>query len=102
MHETTLQVLDIRAYEVNENDELLTLVMLTGIPTPFGGPDGNPVTLVSGIYKVPMGKQAALELIESLRTEVDKLPDPKRPSNIVVPGSMAEAEQAARNLERFK
>jgi hypothetical protein len=102
MEDTTLLVLDIRALDVNEGDEYLTLAMIKAIQTPFPGPDGQPISLVSGVVKVPMGKQAARELIGSLQEQVDKLPDPKRPSGIVVPGSPAEVDQVAQNLKRFK
>lgn len=102
MHDTTLQVLDIRALPVTEGEESVTLAMLTGIPTPFAGPDGQPVTLVSAVYKVPMGKQAAIDLIESLQEEVAKLPEPKRASNIVIPGSPSDVDRVAQNINQFK
>jgi hypothetical protein len=101
MHDTTLSVLDIRAMDMNEGAEVVTLAMITAIQTPFAGPDGQPVPLVSGVYKVPMGKQAALELAASLTEAAEKLPDPKPQSNLVVPGSMQDAERIANDLGRF-
>lgn len=101
MHDTTLQVLDIRALPVNEGDENVVLAMLTGIQTPFAGPDGQPVILPTGVYKVPMGKNAAKELIQSLSEESEKLPEPKRPSNLVVPGSPDDVDRIAQNLRQF-
>lgn len=102
MHDTTLQVLDIRALPVNEGDEAVVVAMLTAIQTPFPGPDGNPIPLVTGVYKVPMSKNAAQELIATLTEESDKLPEPKRPSGIVVPGSPADVDQVAANLKKFQ
>lgn len=101
MEDVTLQVIDIRALDVNEGDEHLTLAMLSAVQMPFAGPDGQPILVPMKVTKVPMGKQAALELIQSLTEQVENLPEPKRPSNLVVPGSMQEAEQAAANLQRF-
>lgn len=102
MEETTLQVIDIRALDVNEGDEHLTMAMATAMQLPIADPSGNPALAITKVYKVPMGKQAAVELIASLQDQVDKLPDPKRPSNLVVPGSPADVEQVAQNLKRFK
>lgn len=101
MEDTTLQVLDIRALPVNEGDEHATLVMLSGIQTPFGGPDGQPVVLPSKVTRVPMGKGAIRELIVSLQEAEEKLPDPKPVSNLVVPGSPADVDRVAQNLKQF-
>lgn len=105
MEDVTMQVLDIRALDVNEGDQHLTIAMMAAsqVQTPFAGPDGQPVVLTvpTKIVRVIMGKQGALELIESLQAQVDNLPDEKRPSNLVIPASMQQAEQAAENLKRF-
>jgi hypothetical protein len=100
--DTTLQVIDIRALPVNEGDEHVTLAMLTAVQTPFAGPDGQPVVLPVKVYKVPLNKTSAQELIESLRDESDKLPDPKRPSDLIVPGSPADVDRAAQALGKFR
>lgn len=101
MNDTTIQALNIEIPEVNDGDEHLTLVAIQGIPTPFPNQSGQPVVLLSGIYRIPMGKQAALEVAEALRTQAEKLPDPKPQSNIVIPGSLDDVDQVARNLKKF-
>ena len=101
MEDTTLQVIDIRALDVSEGDENVTLVMMVGLATPFAGPDGQPVILPVKIYRVPMSKQASLELIQSLTEETEKLVEPKRPSGLVVPGSPADVDRVAQNLKQF-
>lgn len=102
MEDITLQVIDIRALPVTEGDDHLVLAMLVGIQTPFAGPDGQPLVLPVRVYKVPMGKLAGTELIASLTEEIDKLPDPKPQSNLVVPGSMQDVDRVAQDLGRFK
>lgn len=101
MHDTTLQVLDIRALPVNDGEEHVTLAMLVGIQTPFAGPDGQPVPLITGVYKIPLSKSAAQEVINSLTEESEKLPDPKRQSDLIVPGSPADVDRIANDLGRF-
>lgn len=101
MHDTTIQAFNIEIPEVTEGDEHLFLVALTGIPTPFPGPSGQPVVLMGGIYRIPISKQAALEVAKALREQAEKLPDPKPASNIVIPGSPGDVDQVAANLKRF-
>lgn len=99
--DTTLNVIDIRAIEVNEGDELVTLGMMTGLQLPLAGPDGNPIVVPVKIIKVPMNKLTAQALIKSLTEETEKLPDPKRPSNIVR-SSPADVDRAAQALGKFR
>jgi hypothetical protein len=102
MNDETLSVIDISALPVEEGDESMVLAMLTGIQTPFAGPNGQPVTLPTKVYRVRIGKSAAKDLAASLDEQADKLADPKRPSGLVVPGSPADVDQVAANLNQFK
>jgi hypothetical protein len=101
MEDVTLQVLDIRALPVNEGEKHATLVILSGLQTPFAGPDGQPVVLLTKITRVPFNKQAGQDLIASLQEAVDALPDPKPASNLFVPGSPADVDRVAQNLKQF-
>jgi hypothetical protein len=101
MEDVTLQALDIRALPVGEGDEHATLVVLSGLQTPFAGPDGQPVALPTKITRVPFNKQAGQDLIDSLQEAVDNLPDPRPASSLFVPGSPADVDRVAQNLKRF-
>jgi len=100
MKDITLQVFDIRALPVSEGEEHATLAMMTG--TPFPGPNGQAMVLPDETYRVPLNKDALGELISSLQEAHDQLPDPKPVSNLVVPGSMSDAERFANDLKRFQ
>ena len=91
----------MRALPVEEGADHLVVAMLCGIQTPFAGPDGQPVVMPTKVYRVLLGKNAAQEVIDSLAAEAEKLPEPKRPSNLVVPGSPADVDQVAANLRQF-
>lgn len=101
MDDISLSVIDVRALPVEEGADHLVLAMLTGIQTPFAGPDGQPVIMPTRIYRVRLAKPAAEELIGSLTAEAEKLPEPKKPSNLFVPGSPDEVDQVAKNLKQF-
>lgn len=101
MEDTTIQALNIEIPEVNEGDDHLTFVAITGLPTPFPGPNGQQVVLMGNVYRIPMHKQAALEVAEALRVQAEKLPDPKPQSNLVIPGSPGDVDQVAANLKKF-
>jgi hypothetical protein len=102
MADITLAALDIRVLPVEDGQEHAVLAALTGLGTPFGGPDGQPVTLPLDIYRLPIGKQALKELIESAQAAHDALPDPKPQSNLVVPGNPQDVDRIANDLNRFK
>jgi hypothetical protein len=102
MADITLAAIDIRVLPVNDGDQHATLAALTAIGTPFAGPDGQPVSLPNDIYRLPIGKQALKELIESAQAAHDALPDPKPQSNLVVPGNPQDVDKIANDLNRFK
>lgn len=103
MSDTTLSVINIQVIPPNEGDEHVTLAFVTGMPLPIGDPQtGQPLLAATGVYKVPISKQAALEVAQGLLDEAEKLPEPKRASNIVVPGSMDDVDQVAKNLGQFR
>lgn len=102
MADTTLQALDVSILPPNEGEEHAVLAALTGVATPFGGPDGQQVVLPLDIYRIPLGKQALKQLIEAAQAAHDALPDPKPQSNLVVPGSPADADRLAQELGKFR
>lgn len=101
MEDTTLQVVDIRALPVEEGAEAVVLAMLVAVQLPIAGPDGQPIIVPTKVYKVPLSKNAAQEVLKTLSEESDKLPEPKRASGIVVPGSPADVDAMAQNIKRF-
>jgi hypothetical protein len=101
MHDTTLSVLDIRALEVGDNDEAVTIAMIVGIRTNFAGPDGSPIAFATDIYKVPLDKVTAQNLVAGLSEQIEKMPDPRVPSNLFIPGSPADVDREAEAIRRF-
>jgi hypothetical protein len=100
MADITLQALDVSVLPVEEDAPYATLAALTGVQTPFGGPDGQAVALPTDIYRIPMGKQAIKKLIEEAQAAYDALPDPKPQSNLVVPGNPNDVDKIANDLKR--
>jgi hypothetical protein len=74
---------------------------MTGLGTPFGGPNGQPVILPLDIYRVPVTKGALKDLIESAQEAYDKLPDPRPASNLVVPGNPNDVDRLANEMQKF-
>jgi hypothetical protein len=102
VHDTTLQVFDCRALEVNEGEELVTVIMVTGLPTPFPGQNGQQIVLPTGVYRAPLSKAAAIELRDTLNEAIENVSDPKPVSDLFIPGSPADVDRVAENLRKFQ
>src|SRR5688572_2527210 len=101
MSDTTLQAIDVRCLPVEDGAEHAVVAVMTGLGTPFGGPNGQPVILPLDIYRIPVTKGAVKELIDSLQEAYEKLPDPKPQSNLVVPGNPNDVDKIANDLRKF-
>lgn len=102
MQDATLQAINVGVFEPEEGAEHVTVVIVTGLALPLADPTtGQQVIVPDNQYRVPLQKTAAQALIDGLTKAIDKLPDPKPQSNIVVPGSMDDVERAARDLGRY-
>lgn len=102
MFDATLQILDIRALEAEENADHVFLAMVTGTHTtlPIAGPDGQPIVVPvpMGVLRIPMARDVALGLADSLKTEGEKV---KKQSGLVVAGTQ-QADAVAKLHQKMK
>jgi|ERR1039458_192936 hypothetical protein len=67
------------------------------IPTPQGGTGALPV----GRLRMVLNRAAALEHAEKLRVAAEALPEPPKPSDLVVPSGI-DVDKVAEELSKFK
>jgi hypothetical protein len=96
MFDALLQVLNIDVIEAGDHIEL---VILLGLLLPLGQ---QPVPVPAGQFRVPMGKESAVSLIERLAEATENLADPPKESGIVVANSLAGVDQAVRAEQTFR
>lgn len=102
MQDVTLQVINVGVFDVEEGQDHAVLAVVTGLALPMAHPQtGEQLLVPDGQYRMPLQKSAIAGLIQALQEAHDKLPDPKPASNLVVPGSMQDVENHARNLGRL-
>jgi hypothetical protein len=106
MQDTTLQVINIGVPDLEEGEELATLLIVTAMMMPVVDPQtGRPlgqVPVPDGQYRVPLQKDAVRQVAERLLEVHEQMPDPKPESNIVVPGSPADVNRIAEELGRLQ
>lgn len=92
MFNTELQVINSGVVALDDHIELQ---MTIGIAVP--SQEGGLSFIPSGVIRVPMGKNGAIALGEKMKEEAEALPDPPKPSDLVIPKNAAQvAEEAKR------
>lgn len=91
MFDVTLQIIDIKILEAEDH---LEWVAVLGLSIPVG--PGQFASFPGGIVRQPLSRDMALEYGKELVDKAEKLPPPKRTSDLVIPGDPSAAEQAAK------
>lgn len=98
MFEAILQIIEARAEVVS--DERVDLCFTLGLSIPVG--PGQVMPLPGGRVRIPMGKEAALDFLQRVQTDVETMPDPKPESDLVVASNMAGVDQAMKAAAKFR
>jgi hypothetical protein len=84
--DTTLSPLGLNlAIDNNPENPMLHLVITVGAMIPIEVSPGQPLVFPTGIYRIPIPRQLALDLAPKIQEEAEKLPEPKPKTDIVVP-----------------
>lgn len=89
MFNIQLQVANATVVEADGHLDLQLVVGL-GIPQEDGM-----AMLPAGIVSIPIGKQMGVNLGQDLKEKAEALPDPPKPSDIVIPKNPGEVAKAA-------
>lgn len=96
MHDTTISAMSMNVEIV---DDHISLAVITGITLPLGP---QPLPIPTGIYRIPIGKEAAEQIGQALIDGASQLPETKKPSDLVVAQSLAGVDQVVQAQEHFK
>ena len=97
--ETTLQVIGMEV-QATPDESRVDLVIMPGIMIPVGPEQVIPVP--AGLYRVPMGKAAALKHGQELLDAAEAMPDPKPDSGLVVANNLTAVEKAAQQARKLR
>lgn len=97
MFDITLQVIHITVVGEEGN---LELQLLIGMQIP--GPDGQPAILPLGVVRTKLGRDISIATGKDMVEKGEELPEPPKPSNIVLPDNetVASVNQERHGSER--
>lgn len=96
MFDATLQAISVEVHPQEDHVQVATVV---GIAIPVAPGQAMPVP--AGIFRVLMGKEAAIRHANELLDAAENLPDPQKPSGIVVANSLAGVDTAVKQQDQL-